>query len=1083
MDPPPQPYLRALGALISTTNTAHRLQHVNRLISLLPPKPSQAVLTLSLTTQAVSQLFTTDHIAHSTQPWSRHPSHTEPLLEALLTLLSTVFSPSQPPVPHATQRATPPANPFEGASNTLTLATAHLLHLLTTLATEQSIPISRLSHRTLAALVRLLPPDTTAAFLPGLVSSLSKILSRATDLHSTVCIAALDALTAVLATLDSPPAEANHKSDNPHPLDHPPTPGKPRLSVLRDEAWIQTAAHQSSPRLVHVLTTSSGPLHHSSPRAREHLSLFLSARLRASNPSDASYRAISRTALVSLAGDDFPYVRDTALHVLTRLLQEQKIALQDVQYGVRAIVSARGYTATRWGENHRLQHISVLEEDTLQKLVASGDSLWMRVAIGYLNVLIPPRAPFATYQGMRADKLAASLAIVGPDAFCRMLTELLSEQWAVPEDTPTGFSTALDCLVLRASESVGNAGLLTSVFSTLIERAQLQESDGSDESGLVAFKERGYAVLVLHAVLRGEIGREDVRDSKVHQQLVYECTKETLQVMNGFFLPATERLISGRVDDDMISMKHCLLICTARLFEDLADMHRKAGIRPLGADITLVMLMALLRDVANGEMSVRKTAKETMVRISKAIGWKSERKLLFRHLNYIIGRVIRNLEKKWSGDILNLVIGTDGDATSREATVLLENTLKRMNENLAGADDESAITTMNAIINVLSTAIAQKEAIEQHGTGRRVSRFLGRAAEEAKYQNDLSDLRKTLFDYCKEDIPNYDQLTAKVDIVDRSFLDDDEKDEDANVGAFETVAIHALEGTRDILVGRPWNVCAASLQCATLSVKLLEGRRRTLLPFAAKILPLLPDQFIVLNEDLSSGDRMLRDFRRRKFGDLASGNNVEDLVSFLNSKGQELPVVTNACLLLAAFATYAGSFIRDRFVRLIYPKLRPLLRLAQCFPTLLVPAHAIKSTNMVTTPSYGAMSACDACLQAITSIALVAPDVLAPFASSLIEFLVVFFDPKYDPATSPKRLVVHTNRSMVRFECERWIKRSELAETIVRQLKIVNANDVLMALLRYDGTAPDEIKAVHESLHPFPVQRDVPKTKSNILRI
>lgn len=296
------------------------------------------------------------------------------------------------------------------------------------------------------------------------------------------------------------------------------------------------------------------------------------------------------------------------------------------------------------------------------------------------------------------------------------------------------------------------------------------------------------------------------------------------------------------------------------------------------------------------------------------------------------------------------------------------------------------------------------------------------------------------------------------------------RDDDHEQSAFEALAQHTLTAMRDLLVGRSWKLRAEALACATLAVKLLAHRPKLLLPHAATLLPLLPAQFELLDDaQLTAGERMLQAFKKKKMRGRLDAQRVHDLVETLNTKSSQLPIVRNACELLAALAQCAGSFIHDRFIRLIYPKLIPLLRLAQFYPTLLVSTVTDVSDSLVTPPSFGAMAASDACLEAIASVSLATPSVISTHCLSLIKYLVVFFDRRNDPLQSPHRKIVHVNRAIVRYESERWIRREQLAEVIVKQLKKVNPGDVLVGLLSYDDTAPTVIKPRSAGLHPINV--------------
>lgn len=136
--------------------------------------------------------------------------------------------------------------------------------------------------------------------------------------------------------------------------------------------------------------------------------------------------------------------------------------------------------------------------------------------------------------------------------------------------------------------------------------------------------------------------------------------------------------------------------------------------------------------------------------------------------------------------------------------------------------------------------------------------------------------------------------------------------------------------------------------------------------------------------------------------------------------------------------------------------MRPLLRLCEWFPTLVSGAGV---EGGCTLPSYGAMAACDACLEAVAAMAGYVPVAVAPFAATLTQYVAVFFDkscspPEVGKGTGPARL----NASMVRYERERWERRVQLAKKIVQALAQLRGDEVLVALLVADRDAPPVLR-------------------------
>lgn len=713
---------------------------------------------------------------------------------------------------------------------------------------------------------------------------------------------------------------------------------------------------------------------------------------------------------------------------------------------------------------------------------SSGD-VWNRIAVGLLRVFLGGQYDALVSQ---AD-LMSCLARIGVDFFVDLLLVLMAHCWASQTSGEKmgkeGQDVSNGCLgdhpVLRPAylAAVAESDLLSVFFSPLLSRASdtsknahvenyadVASSSSSSSFSREEFEGRAYAALVLHSVVRGAISRKIHTDMSL--RFVYRCSKELLSAMSGIILPSD--VVTLVMDDAFVTLKCSLLFASAHVIEDLSELHARWSLHPVGADVVLVLLMGLLRDAAQEDQVIQQTARNVLKKLAEVSGCESESKLILRHVNFIVSRLVCCLHEKWAGDVLAFIVSKHNEDVSREVTGLLETTLRDMCDGMAAASEPSALRALAAVESVLITAFAQQE---KNSPPSKLSQLCDKD-NASILEKDMVRLKKSLIYYCTDDVPNYEELLHANGHTENTdwFGGDEEEDQEEKSNAFQAVAIHTLEGTRDLLVGCSWHVRAAALRCATLAVRLLKGRRKILLPHVANILPLLPEQFVLLQLDLSAGDRMLMAFKRKKASEREDGEHVSDLVAYLNSKGAELPVVRNACLLVAAFAKCAGSFIQDRFVKLIYPKMRPLLRLASCFPTLLVSSRSTSSTMLLSPPGHGAMAAADAAMEAIASIALVLPSVLAPYTISLVKFLVVFFDERHSPDATSKTKVMHMNPSMIRYERERWHRRVTLAEQIVSQLKIVSAGDVLCGLLCFDETVPDAVIAPHEDLYNIEVR-------------
>lgn len=817
--------------------------------------------------------------------------------------------------------------------------------------------------------------------------------------------------------------------------------------VHRDEQWAAHAGKELSTRLCLIFERPDSPPAHSSVKARQTVAWFCAAVVKDERRLRLTERAavLMRVVMAEMGGDTFDDVRGEVMGIATTNL---------VGRGLKALVSSVG-TA---GEAN-----SGVVEEVLSKLIrVREDGLWVKIGEGLLR--------------MGRGKMKGVVLRVGVERIASLMMKLTEATWEIGVEGDGQVVEELGNRILTVSFELGDEGLLSSVYCTLISWGSVNEDDDeavgeigkvSQKRLLKTFKKRAWALLILISVLRGEIGRKDIGTNNAEQHLSYvrQCVKEVFEAMTWFLVPAVhegENDGAGLVDDAIVSLKRALLSSTAILLEELSQMHQRELRKPLASDVVLVVLLGLLRDVAHGEQAVQKGAISALKKVASVMRCSSERRLIGRHLNFIISRLSFHLEERWAGDVLRYVIREEGDDVSHEATILLEATIRDICNNLAGATDPNAIRSLKSIRSILSSAIDVSSPLHQHISS--LSMQPDRDFDKIASEEEAASLYRTLFYYCTDTIENYEELTLATPTMAENE-DEDQLDGKETQNAFELVGLSTLDGVRDLLIGRPWNVRAAALSCAGLAVQLLQNNQKELLPHAANLLPLIPDQFVVLNKERSARDRLLDGIKQRKLQGKEDAEEVEDLVQHLNRKAAELPVVTNACLLLTALAKHAGSFIRHRFVTLIYPKMRPLLRLASCFPTLLGSTLVSPTGRIMPPPSHGAMAASDACLEAIAAMAAVVPEALAPHALSLVRYLAVFFDPQFHPRAKRQRNLGHLNRSMLRYEHERWDKRSSWADCVVRNLKKVNAGDVLVGLLSLDESAPCEIRAGNPLLH------------------
>lgn len=998
------------------------------------------------------------------------------------------------------------------SSRSQNFALAFLFSQLSLMAKQEAaISIRRLALQTLCALIRVLDPPLLAAFLPGLVSTCISILARSPRLHSTLALPALKTLHHLIfrtfpyrqPTLPRPPAadsmasalhalsltprtqrlQADAQTDSstepaaPHPHN---AQRECALRVIINKDWCDSTARNLRPYLAVLVVSKTGPRTHTLPSVRLAFSDFLSTILQSRHSVlDDFHAALFKFALLEACNHVIAAVSDNARRSVVRLARTGVLPFE------RAVVAVLRSVPSSRVEDFASPSLEI-DLRALRKLSTSSDEGFvMNLCAGILSVLVPVSNMDHSSSKQFVDdeciiesgRLSAFFHRVGIVPFAHMLLCLHEHNWRPGSVDVNIVSELLRNDVLVTAVHMGRLGLLSCIYEPLLQLARppdpesgtldsgltvagAQSTDGPDRD-LTSFKPRAHAALLLHAAVNGAMKLNIISDGgrlavPTH---IGRCAKEIVEVVSCLFVPSTDQATVREVfevDDTVLTLKMALLQALSSVLNEMVHFHQRYCMRPLGSDVLLLFLMNLLRDVAHGEPVLRSPARDTFSFVAKTFRCESDRALLLRHLNFIVGRVIRNLHERWAGDVLHFVIGCEGDNVSREATSLLQRTLKDLGDSLAGAGDADALRMLRSMTSVLVTASAQID----HGDIAEKSDVKlpcdnSDQSDRCNFDEENAVVHRSLMYYCIDDVEEGDEprpQTTKVGNEDLFEGFGEEGDEDWKV-AFEDVAASALDGARDLLVARSWRVRASALECATLAVRLLKGRKKVLLPHAAKLLPLIPEQFSCMIETLNAGERLFRAMKERKAARKGRDSDIDDLVIFVNAKGGELPVVRHACLLLSALAECAGSFIRERFVRLIFPKMRSLLRLCASFPTLL---SRVADGNV---PSHGAMAACDACLEAVACIASQTPIALAPHASVLTSTVAVFFDERFNPESGIYRDIVHVNRRMVMLEKERWNLRVACAERIVRGIAAVQEDEVFCSLLCMDDGGDSRVRS------------------------
>lgn len=750
-------------------------------------------------------------------------------------------------------------------------------------------------------------------------------------------------------------------------------------------------------------------------------------------------RDVLALVLIELKADDFKQVADR--------VGDQVLPTSSLVGALKGVVSVVLAKAKGKGR------VEVMMTDILS---ARSEECWIKMAEGLLK--------YAIIGGEGTIKHV--IGRVGAENICALMQRLLEATWKIGLEGESGKEEIRNS-ILNVAVDIGNCGALSALYSELGKQSGVdgeEVEDVGEARMLLSFKSRARAVLLMISLIRGELSRNQRKDEEraVYLKYITQYVKEILEITTYFFVPCLEKRFSKKlnhVDDLLLSMKQCMLSTTSNLLEEFGRVTRSVSGLPVGSSVVLIVIMSLLKDATNGDKTVQDSAHLTLRKLATVAKCSSERQLLRRHLNFIISRMTDNLEEEWAADILRFIVSNKPDEVSREATMLLKITLGDICNQLAGSTDDRALHSLKAVKSVLSSAVALKEPLAEAMKSLNISD----ERDETKVhvtEGELERLRKRLMFYCADQVPDA--------MVSEEQVDEDNDDKETR-DPFEALALTTLDGMRDMLGGRPWRVRAEALECASLAVQLLSGNEKELLPHAANLLELIPDQFVILHQEKSARERLLDNMKARKLRGRQDAEDIEDLVGDLNKKGAQLPTVTNACLLLSALAKGAGHFIRYRFVKLIYPKMRPLIRLASCFPTLVGRNDSLEERELISKPSHGAMAASDACLEAICSMSTVVPESLIIHAMSLSKHLAVYFDEHNHPDAQGQRNNAHLNRGMLRYERERWNRRVYLARITLNNLKRVSSGRIISGLLSGDRNVPACIESTNDWLNSVSV--------------
>ncbi len=923
----------------------------------------------------------------------------------------------------------------------LRAATAHIV--LTACETAVTSDIFRLrvaALGSLAAFVRVLPPPQTAAFFPGIASKLSKVLARSRLDQSVLSVLALDTLSVavtgvfpkkkLLTTSNTSFASLVNNvrgSKSPHNATdgarntskNPTGNGEQNADVgrvERTEAWYSGASTNLSRLLKVILESADGPRWHDNQRVRAALATLVGtcAFRRSKLQLEPVVQAECIVAIVEITADPYDDPRRIALDLVQRSMTAEDGCAADIESSLRSLFSyvLRLDEARSFGFESIEEPDDTPENEALQQMlnVHNDELRWTRVLEGYLRVL---SEPCGTGVLLRA----------GADDFARVIVAF---QKAIHKPYAVNSPDQYELLRNSATDScwrLGKAGMLPALQGALISTAEAQSENPQDEeimhhSQPDAFVNHTHVVQCMHAMLSGAADRFrrkylDMRtaDEKSDWAQLKRYVVETLECAAACSLPLDEEVYrrQGWAHGATLRAKQAVLMCSAQELDILGELKNKH--RPVGFELTMPTILPLLVDAAREESEVSVAAEHALSSLVRAVGYSDKRELVQRHVNFVVSRLVRNLHRKWAAAVLRYVVGERHDELCARVVELTSDTLVAQCDALAGANDERAATTLAAVGAVLSTALGSENIVGHTSSTRSRKRTDGE-------QLELEELTKVLMSYCTDEVREEDEVVPSDDEWPRMSDEDAMKEDEREKSPFEHIAVSALSAVADLLVGRPAELRAKALRVAAVGVNVLVVDERALLPCVATLLPLIPAQ-------LSESTR--------------TSSNDRTIVNIVNERGLELPVIAAVCALITALVRTARGFVQGRFVRLIYPRLRPLLQLVR--------------VGVSSDASFAALTAADAALQCVATVATELPNALRPFANELTKVAIPYLGRERE--TRMKAVRASGNEARRRYELRRFERRARWADELVAGLAEA-APDEVWALLVVES-APNDV--------------------------
>lgn len=970
---------------------------------------------------------------------------------------------------------------------------------------QHGLKIRQMALGTLCAFVRVLPPNLLAIFFPGIASKLAKILTRSRLDQSILAVLSFDALSTLISKLFIPvnnnATKSLHEGDtsssssfsqvleatmhqkrteqNPLPSlrrnDRNARPHSIEVSE-RDQDWYTEASRRFSDVLSVILESADSPRFHPNQSARFACAKFLAkcALQKSRIRIDDTVRAECFIVLFECAADQFDEPRELAVSLIRDEIHRCE---QDVEKGLGALIRLvlrheiskpfnvlseyDGYDDGDFSENSP-------EEEALRRMMAvqnpqQEEHKWSRLLEGYLYVL-GNRGENGTFSPLDILRRVNSeeLAVV-----------LVSFQKAVFKPAAIASPDEYELLrnpALSACEQLGKVGLLPSLQISLSRMGKQQLSESSRHE---FDDDQGDEFLYTDAARTLDVVHHTDPDAFANHAHVVQCINwltvgacwefraryidlrtsteaddwsqlkryavDVLKSAAECTLPVDEETFnrSGWNDSIPIRAKLGTLMCTAQLLEIMGKL--KTQHRKLGFEIVLPILLSLLVDAAREEVEVQKAAQFALQTLAEQLGYGSVRVLIGKHVNFIVARLTRNLHYTWAAAVLKYIISEKQrpyDDICAQVINLAQDSLVQQCHDLAGASDYRAAITLAAIESVLSTALFLRNSKEDVDDIRH---------EESgdPLQEEIDELTKHMMSFCTD-------YTEEDNVVDDNDLNEEEEEERDKSG-FEIIAGSALAGIEDLLIGRPAQLRAQALRVAAIGIQVLSVDETQLLPNVAKLLPLIPVQLSGTEEARDKKKRVGKSKSRYGNGNRNRDRNStseEDAIAIIaevNRLGRELPVISAACELMTRLVQTAKTFVQGRFIKMIFPKLRPLLK-------LLLIRHGERCDV-----GFGALTAADKAMELLAQVSICLPKAIAPFAEEITHYVIQYLNP-----TS------RTGSAMVGvkgiYEVQRYRNRCKWADSIMKALAKGPAQDLVWTILVVEDSKNNHAEFIEKEM-------------------